>query len=143
MNAAAWVGPAQPAVGASAVLPGRSGSVLAPTAAHAAPQPPPSALAAVQLPVIDLPEGGDVVLPLARQQVLTRALLTAIRSVGQSQPWVLMATCRATQVPDKQLYHFLATEYEVLRMALAMLPDEGLLIPARKILDSLLGFDRQ
>jgi hypothetical protein len=54
-----------------------------------------------------------------------------------------MATCRATQVPDKQLYHFLATEYEVLRMALAMLPDEGLLIPARKILDSLLGFDRQ
>jgi hypothetical protein len=43
----------------------------------------------VQLPVIDLPEGGDVFLPLARQQVLTRALLTAIRSVGQPQGWQL------------------------------------------------------
>jgi hypothetical protein len=97
----------------------------------------------VQLPVIDLPEGNDVFLPLARQQVLTRALLTAIRSVGQPQPWVGVAARRVTQVPDQQLHRFLATDYEVLRMALSMLPDESMLVTAREILNGLLGLDRQ
>jgi hypothetical protein len=48
-----------------------------------------------------------------------------------------------TQVPDQQLHRFLATDYEVLRMALSMLPDESMLGTAREILNGLLGLDRQ
>jgi hypothetical protein len=95
----------------------------------------------VQLPAIDLPEGGDVVLPLAKQQVLTRALLTAICSVGQPQPWVGVAARQLAQVPGQQLHRFLATRYDVLRMVLARLPDEGMLGTAHEVLNDLLGLD--
>jgi hypothetical protein len=38
------------------------------------------------------------------------------------------------------LHRFLATEYEVLRMALSMLPDKSMLGTARELLNGLLGW---
>jgi hypothetical protein len=73
-----------------------------------------------------------------QRQQLTCALLTAIRSVGRPKPWVAVAALQVSQLPNGKLYDFLTQGYEVLRMALSMLPDEGMLGTAREILDRLL-----
>jgi hypothetical protein len=89
----------------------------------------------VQLPTIDLPENGDESLPLATRQRVVRALLTAIMSVHAPRSWVVEAAHRARHV-EQRLRHFLSADYEVLRVALSMLPDDGML--AVDILNDLL-----
>ncbi len=68
-----------------------------------------------------------------------RALITAVCSVGQPQPWIASASRRIAHASDEELYRFLMGDYEVLRMALSRLPDESMLGTAREILNCLLG----
>jgi hypothetical protein len=44
-------------------------------------------------------------------------------------------------VPAVALTQFLGCSYEVLRMALSMLPDEQMMATARKVLEGLLGME--
>jgi hypothetical protein len=105
---------------------------------------PPTPGMPVQLPAIDLISASDPSAALAphRRQQFTRALLTAIQAVfGSNTSQLLAASSRLTQLQPLAMVEFLQANYEVLRMAVAMLPDPGMTGMARRLLASLLGLD--
>jgi hypothetical protein len=69
-----------------------------------------------------------------------RALAAVIRHLSAVQPpgWLAVAARQLAQVPDLQLHHFLTQDYEVLRMLLPNLVDDGVLGTVRELLNSLL-----
>jgi hypothetical protein len=105
---------------------------------------PPTSSGPVHLPPIDLISASDPSAALAphQRQQLTRALLTAIQAVfGSNTPQLLVASSRLTQLQPAAMVEFLGANYEVLRMALALLPDPGMCQMARRLLSTLLGMD--